>query len=145
MSHIYYLSDNPTEAVQWLMDVDIIRMPIEIAQVLSTVSKRIAGINQLPGDTWAEWAVLNKDNYEELWNYAMDLLDEHYHRFGSRSPQQYRHGISNLIDKLGVIPSWLPEGETTEKPLSSEQGRLQYTEPGSFSTYTHREKPEWKI
>ena len=144
MTHITLLSDDPTEAVQWLMDVDVIRMPIEITQVLSNVSNTKINLENIPKEIWTDWARQNKANYEELWNYGMDILDEHFHRFGSRNHHQYRHGISRILDKLGAIPNHLPEGELTEKPLTPEQARLIYNEPGSFSTYTHREAPPWK-
>jgi len=145
MTHITLLSDDPKEAVEWLMDVDVIRMPIEIAQVLSTVSKRHLSVEHCSPEVWTDWVATNKANYEELWNYAMDILDEHFYRFGSRNNQQYRHGISGLIDKLAAVPSHLPEGDITERPLSTEQARLAYTATkASFTTYTHRSKPEWK-
>ena len=145
MTNILYLSDDPDEAVQWLMDVDIIRMPIEIAQVLSTVTKAKTTIAFAEGDVWSEWAVGNKSNYEELWNYGMDLLDEHYHRFGSRSVNKYKHGIAGLLERLSTIPSHIPDGEMSDKPWTVEQSRLMYTQRGSFSTYTHRTVPQWKL
>ena len=79
------------------------------------------------------------DNYEDLWNYGMDLLDEHYHRFGSRNTHTYRHGSEAAMERLQNLPPIAP----TEKhpcPLLGYEG---YKESGPFMAHSHREIPEW--
>jgi hypothetical protein len=150
MSQIFILSDDPDEAVQWLMDGDVIRMPILITQVLGTATNRFKTtpqkitIEYMKGDPWLEWVLSSEDNYEALWNYGMDLIDEHYHRFGSRGVVKYKHGIAALLNKLGTIPPIPPSETPYPMPLTPEQARAAYHYPGTFSTYTHREEPDWR-
>jgi hypothetical protein len=149
MSRVCYLSEDPEQAVHWLVDADVIRMPIEISQVLLTAWNRIKPgkfskvIEYLNTDPWLEWVMQSQENYEELWNYATDIIEEHYHRFGSRHNPQHKHGVHGLVEKLGELPP-LPEVPRTEFPLSPELARLAYNAEGIFNGYTHRNVPEWK-
>jgi len=149
MTRICLLSTEPDEAVQWLADADVIRMPIEIAQVLLTAWHKVKPghfslvINYLDGDPWLEWVMASAGNYEELWNYGMDLVSEHYHRYGSRRTPPYVHGISRQLESLAALPP-LPSVGLTPLPITTEQARLSYNTAGIFNCYTHRVKPEWK-
>ena len=149
MSRIYRLSEDPDKAVQWLTDADMIRMPIEIGQILLTVWHRakpgtFSKVIEYPdSDPWLEFASASTDNYVELWNLGMDAMDEHDYRFGSRNINKYRHGMTALLNRLQSVPP-LPEIGLTEFPLTPEQTQLAYNTEGIFNSYTHREVPEWK-
>jgi len=148
MTQIAILSDDPDEAVQWLIDEDIIRMPIQVGQVLLTVWNRVEPgrfsktINYLDGDPWLEWTFASSHNYETMWNFGMDLVDEHYHRFGSRQHPPYKHGMWRIFERLQAIP-FLSLDTPTPMPITPEESRLAYHPQGIFSLYTYREKPEW--
>ena len=151
MSRIYFLSEDPDEAVHWLNDGDVIRMPIEIAQVLLTVWSKFPetmrkGITQslvnYPEHLWVPWAEESEANYVFLWNYGMDIIDEHEHRFGRHAVQPYRHGIARCMERLQAVPP-LPQGELAPFPLSIEQAVLTQVDLDKVH-YSHREKPTWK-
>ena len=151
MSRILILSDDPDEAVQWLTDEDVIRMPIEIAQVLLTVWSKfpdaakkgvITTLVMYPEHVWIPWVEESQENYIALWNYGMDILDEHEYRFGKRAVNPYRHGMSKTLDRLQVIPP-LPEGPQTPYPILPHQAVLMQAELVKVH-YSHRDKPTWK-
>jgi hypothetical protein len=151
MSRIYFLSDDPEEAVQWLTDSDVIRMPIEISQVLLAVWSTFPeaerkGVVQtvVPAldNLWTPWAGETQDNYVHLWNYGMDVIDEHEYRFGRHAVQQYRHGMDRSMNRLQAIPP-IPEGALTPYPLSVTEAVLMQVDITKVQ-YSHREKPTWK-
>ena len=145
---IVLLSTDPEEAVQSLSDKDVIRIPIEIAQVLICVWNDIKPgafthmIERSHDVPWINWVKESQDNYNELWGYGMDIVDEHYHRFGSRVNFPYKHSMSKLLDKLGVLPP-LPGIGLTPMPVSIDGCREGYLGKDPFDTYTHRDKPTW--
>lgn len=109
--------------VEQLTDGEVISGPIHVMSTLSSVHNIRRGsqahapmIVLRPGDDpWVDWANQNEANYVELWNYGMDLVDEHYKRFGSKQPYPYKHGCALPLDRLGDVPP-LPEGELTPRP-----------------------------
>ena len=149
---IFFLSNDPDEAVQWLSDADVIRMPIEITQVLMEVWQEIKPgkftkvLADLHSPAWVSWIKESQANYVELWNYGLDLTDEHFHRFGSRiKAHPYRHSMTSLLNRLETLPP-LPQIGLTDMPTSSpEATRLNYRPSGSFGTYTNRDTPPWMI
>jgi hypothetical protein len=148
VTRIAVLSHDPDEAVQWLSDADVIRMPIEITQVLLTIWHKVKPgtfnkmIEYLEGDPWLEWAIRSSDNYTFLWNLGMDLIDEHAFRFGDRAPVPYKHGSFRTMERLGAIPP-IPEQGADPLPIQPDQARLGYHPQGFFKTYTHRDPPPW--
>lgn len=144
---ILYLDADVEEGVKMLYDIDVIRMPINIQQVLETVwgtilkdqSGRMSPRN--PECPWLQWVRQSQENYQELWNYGMDIMEEHFFRFGSRNMHPYRHGSNLGFQRLGNIPKSLPEIEQTPMPLLFEDARELYkTEEGE---YTNRSRPSW--
>lgn len=109
-SRIYFINDDPDVNVQEYRDDDVIGSPIDIGQILAAIWQRhskkaqpmpIAGLD---GDYWLAWAEKSKENYTALWNLGMDLLDEHFHRFGSRISPNYKHGMWRIINEMAAVP-----------------------------------------
>ncbi len=150
ISDILYLDADGPASAQMLIDIHVIRVPIQIQQVLETawymLDKKTAHLGMSPRPDsceWLRWALLNRANYEELWNYGNDVVDEHYFRFGSRNMHPYKHGSGNGITRLGVVPSKLPEGELTPFPISVEDAIQSYLDSKQEIKYTNRSKPTW--
>jgi hypothetical protein len=146
---LVYLSTNPEEAVQWLTDGDVIRLPIEIGQVLVTVwrnvqPRRFGQLIEYSRDhAWVAWAQENQANYIDLWNYALDICDEYEFRFGARLPQIHRHNMVGILTQMEVIPP-LPEADMVSLyPINTDDARANYKGEGVFDKYTNRNQPEW--
>lgn len=149
MRNIVYLDPDAAESVLQLYDQDIIGMPISIGQCLMHVWNTFTPGRFRTGDAvmadpiWYPWAMASKNNYTELWNYGMDIMDEHWHRFGSRNAHPYRHGYSKLFDQLQYVPK-LPDVEMTPLPRTVEDMRAGYPEmTGFWVQFTHRPTPDW--
>lgn len=145
---ILYLDINPEAAVKMLADLDVIRMPIYIQQVLETVwghvlndwDQRMTPCAEF--SPWLVWVREAQPNYEELWNYGMDIIDEHFHRFGSRNMHPYRHGSVEGFNRLGNVPNLIKGVVSTQQPISVDDARTYYHERDGLA-WTNREKPEW--
>lgn len=145
---VVYLHEDAAESVKQLADIDAIRMPIMIQQILETVwgellkdqHERMAP--RSPICPWLLWVKESQANYAELWNYGMDIIEEHFHRFGSRNMHPYRHGSAAGFERLGAVPTALPDKDKTSMPLSVEQARERYAERDDL-VWTNRERPEW--
>jgi hypothetical protein len=122
-------------------------MPIFIQQVLETVWGDILkdyGGRMLARDPkcpWLKWTKESQENYQELWNYGMDIIDEHFFRFGARNFHPYRHGSASGFERLGNIPKRLPSVPMTPMPITPEEARAIYKK--IEGEYTNRRAPEW--
>lgn len=147
-SRLVILSYDPDEMSIWLTDGDVIRLPIEIGQVLTTVwhnvkPNQFGKLIEFSNDhVWVNWAQQNQDNYVDLWNYALDICDEYEFRFSARMPGIFRHNMIDILERLGAIPP-LPDGDRTDYPIAPDQARSVYKGSGVFDKYTNRNKPEW--
>lgn len=145
MRRIVYTNPDGAVSALELYDNDVIGLPITITVYLQAVWHRVKPgtfqpISGLDADPWFVWLLESKENYQELWNYAMDIIDEHEHRFGSQATHPYRHGSTSMIERLGYIPE-LPEVPQTPRPSTPLEGYKTLT--GYWATYTNREKPTW--
>lgn len=156
MRTIVYVHEDPEVCVQQLYDADVIGLPITIEYTLRSVWNKLKpelfdGTAHfiMADDPWFNWVLESKGNYAELWNYAMDIVDEYDHRFGSRTEFKYRHGSLGMLNNLAVAPPIEAEAETP-KPVSIEEARQLYLEERKVHraefmniTFSHREPPEW--
>lgn len=148
VTDIMYLHEDGSESVKLLGDMEVIRMPIMIQQVLETVWGEIMkdmGSRMFPRNPncrWLKWVKESQANYGELWNYGMDIIDEHFFRFGARNLHPYKHGSALGFERLQTIPSKLPDVPMTPMPLSVQEARELYkmTFEGDYS---NRGRPEW--
>jgi hypothetical protein len=118
-------SDDLEEALDLLTIDEVIVFPIRISQILFSVWKQqrkcpIKGaIETLPADhEWVKWASESVENYELLWNFGMDVLDEHAKLYGEVAQHPYVHGSFKLMEELGSLPP-LPAVGLTEKPKAT--------------------------
>lgn len=145
---VLFVDEDPAVSVLKLADYEIIRVPIYIQQILETVWGAILKdqasrmFERAPTCPWLQWVRESQSNYQELWSYGMDIMDEHFHRFGSRNMHPYRHGSAIGFERLGVIPTALPDVPGTIKPISIDDARAYYIERNDL-TYTNRETVVW--
>ena len=118
-------SDDNEEAIDLLTADEIITYPIRVTQILFTVWKQFRkppltrSIELLPLDNeWVKWVSESSDNYEYLWNFGMDLLDEHAKIHGDVAVKPYRHGSFKFMEELGQIPP-LPAVGLTDRPKAT--------------------------
>lgn len=150
MRKIVFVNDDPAKSVEELFDADVIGLPITISFLLKEVWNHLRPSTfpspfkiPMTGDPWFEWVLQSQKNYEEMWNYGMDILDEYSYRFGSRAMVPYKHGSTRLMESLQDLPN-LPAGDVSEMPFTVEQMRDQYRQSREhWDTFTRREKPEW--
>lgn len=116
--NIFALSDNPTEAAQFMCDKHIRKMIIETAQMLSTAcwyhNKNVLDKNTMklykpthvnhPCNKW-----VRENDYNWLWLYChwLALDNEYIHRFGKR------HGSNPSNDRLRLIEVYANDIPTT--------------------------------
>jgi len=144
---IVMLDDDPYKSIEALYDIDVIGFPIAISQTLLSAWHRIKPgtfskmLNLIDGDDiWLDWVLASKGNYEDLWNYGMDIMDEHTHRFGSRATVPYRHGSFATMTRLQSVPDLPQLGLMSPYPGKGREG---YKSKGNFFKHTYREVPEW--
>lgn len=143
---IVMLDDDPFVSIEMMYDVDVIGLPITIGQILLTAWYKVkpgtfADFLKLKAgeDVWLDWVMESQANYVDLWNYAMDIVDEHFHRFGSHAAKPYRHGMKGLLDRLQSVPP-LPDVPLTPYPPTN---KAAYRQIGAFFEHTRREVPAW--
>lgn len=147
VTDILYLHEDGEESAKMLRDLDVIRMPIYIQQVLETVWGDICKdhgtrmIARDPSCKWLKWVKESRENYKELWNYGMDIIDEHFFRFGSRNLHPYKHGSFIGFERLGKVPKAIPDVPMTPLPTSIEEARVIYKKIEGL--HTNRGSPEW--
>ena len=156
MRTIIYVDNDGSESVKQLFDADIIGMPITVEYTLRCAWNTIKPGTfpdtyqlSMTDDPWLKWVLESQENYNELWNYGMDLLDEHMHRFGSRVTSPYHHGSKRQLDRLGALPD-MTETKLTPMPIQVPEARelmreeLKTVRPGfNWAQFSHRETPEW--
>lgn len=84
--NIFALSSDPTEAARWAIDKHVVKMVLETAQILATVSWRY-GIAAPYKPTHANhpctlWAGQTLGNWEWTYQHGIALADEYTRRFG---------------------------------------------------------------
>jgi hypothetical protein len=155
MRTIVYLDEDGATSAEQLYDDDVIGLPITISYTLMNVWRHVSpgsfqiqfNFSPYSDDKWFHWAMESQANYEELWNYGMDILEEYDHRFGSRVQHPYKHGSTPAMNKLGAVPP-LPDLPRSPFPVSVEEARSLYSEwfhkPIVFKPeFSFRERPAW--
>lgn len=135
--NIFYISDNPVQAAQWMVDKHVVKMILESAQLLSTahrlldgemlVSKSKTGRNvkryTLPdardaiiyqathvNHPSAVWCRQSVENYNWLVDHFMALLEEYTYRYGKI------HKCTEIAYELSSPPYNLRDWEMTKMP-----------------------------
>lgn len=149
--NIFILDYDIRKAAEYHCDKHVVKMCIEYAQLLSSVHHSLgvpAGYKLThKNHPCAVWARESMDNYEWLFNLAIDLGDEYTHRYG-----KYHKSIG-VVEEL-PIPELDHKGLTTfpkcvrdelkEIPDVVEAYREYYrTDKANFCTWKNRDIPHW--
>jgi hypothetical protein len=134
----FYLHKDPVIAAEMHCDKHAVKMPVESAQMLSTVHRYLDGKQTFrlsaKGKNMKHWQLAdeNKENKlykvahlnhpstiwtrqsseNYLWHYELfkALLGEYTYRYGKV------HKSAQLLDMLSILPKNIPEGEFTQPP-----------------------------
>ena len=136
--NIFYISDNPVQAAEWMVDRHVVKMILESAQLLSTAHRVLDGLSMVdtsgrrkktiyvipdmfrdinlysathvnhPSAIWARESI---SNYLWLHRHAIALLDEYTYRY------KKVHKCDGLIRSiLSNPPDLLKKTEFTQMP-----------------------------
>lgn len=109
--NIFYLDPDPVAAARAHNDKHVVKMPLETAQILSTVSAHY-GRPAPYKPTHAShpsvlWAARSRANYAWLVRLGLALCTEYYLRFGVRRARQ--HASLTVIEQLAAPPANMPD------------------------------------
>ncbi len=144
--NIFVLDEDPTIAAQYHCDKHVVKMVLETAQILSTVSGRGYKPTHV-NHPCTVWARESKANYQWLYDLGVALGKEYTHRY------RRKHKSSFVIAEQWPCED-LPSGELTPFALAMpdeykvdcpvESYRAYYRgEKAAMLTYKHREVPSW--
>lgn len=158
----FILADTPEDIAKYLCDKHVVKMPLEEAQMLSSVVRRCNpeyadahGLYRLAhaNHPCTLWAGRTRANYSFALSLLEAMLSEYTHRYGKV------HASQRLCAALSGAISFIPEGDLTKHPecfgtrseLVSDDAwpvdsyRAYYhTKQSNFLMWwTKRGKPEW--
>jgi len=150
--NIFYLDESPVLAAQYQVNVHVIKMLLESAQLLST-THHICPKQELPEKFYkkthynhpsAVWARESVDNYEWLCEHAMALCEEYTYRYGKTHASQgviqwCCDNVPNLPD-IGPTPvkPAMPDEYIKDDPVKSYRDYYFYDKGKNI-------KCEWKV
>jgi hypothetical protein len=143
--NIFVLSPNPVKAAQMQCDKHVVKMCLETAQMLSTIS------NGPYKPTHANhpctlWAGANRTNYNWLVKHGLALCDEYTYRYDKR------HKCRDIIESLSTPPEHIPIGITPFAQCMPDECkhtdpmvayRQYYHTKSAFAQWTKRSAPHW--
>ena len=147
--NIFILDNDPIKAAQMHIDKHIVKMPLETAQILST----ICGYPYRPthrNHPCTVWARQTKGNYNWLVQLGFALCKEYSLRYSRR------HKCKDVIEQLKYAPDFIPDGERTPFALAmpdeckQDDAVLAYrtyyrTHKKHIASWINRETPEWML
>lgn len=94
--NIFYLSHDPSECAEWMVDKHVVKMIVESAQLLSTAHRILDGTDKVLPDCREQvlykathanhpsaiWARQSIENYNWLVDHMFSLMGEYTHRYG---------------------------------------------------------------
>jgi hypothetical protein len=132
--NLFYIDHNPIRACLFHVDRHVVKMPLELAQMLSTAHHVIDGAEARSGiykPAYANhpctvWVRENRSNYAFAALMLVGLLDEYRHRYGRT------HGTSRVWTLLSDPPRNLAPGPLTEPPQAMPE---EYKHPDPLTAY----------
>lgn len=103
--NIFVLDTDPSSAARLHLDKHIVKMPLETAQMLSTVNGGTPYRITHKNHPCTIWAGKNKANYRWLVNLGLELCKEYTYRYGKV------HKCQAVIEQLQSPPKSVPDGE----------------------------------
>ena len=153
--NIFVLDTCPTIAAQMQVDKHVVKMPLECAQMLSTVHRQYGSDDvQLYKSTHKHhpctlWAATSRANYAWLFDHFRALNDEYKYRYGNTHLSWLK-----LRDVLAEPPAQMRDDDPTPfaQAMPDEYKhddavvayRAYYiNEKANLLTYTKRDQPTW--
>jgi hypothetical protein len=148
--NIFVLDNNPAKAAALHLDKHVVKMPLETAQMLSTVNGGYPYKATHKNHPCTIWASKSKANYEWLVNLGVELCKEYTHRYGKV------HKCQAVIEQLKNPPECVPDGDlmTFAQAMPDECKREDAVEAyrayyrankAHIAKWTKRDKPEWMV
>lgn len=147
--NIFVLDRDPTVAAMLHLDKHVVKMPLETAQILSTISDGPYKPTHRhhPCTIWARQST---GNYQWLVRLGIALCQEYTHRYGKR------HKSQDVIEQLVTAPVTVPEGEMSEfaqampDACKRADAVLAYREyyrvhKAGMASWKGRDVPEWMV
>jgi len=150
--NIFILDDDMQKCTHAMIDRHIVKMPLEYAQILSTVCRAHGWPTTYEpthiNHPCVKWAQQSLDNYRYLWDLAMATGLEYTRRFGREhlSTDILFHELPYIIDlPLGDLTPFaqcMPEEYRQEDPI--EAYRAYYMgEKSQMASWKHGSPPAW--
>ena len=146
--NIFILDTDPSKAARLHLDKHIVKMPLETAQMLSTVNGGYPYKATHKNHPCTIWARQNKANYKWLVNLGLELCKEYTYRYGKV------HKCQAVIEQLQSPPDSVPDGDMTAfaqampDECKNEDAVLAYREyyrkhKKHIASWKNRDVPEW--
>jgi len=104
--NIFVLDNDPIKAAQLHLDKHVVKMPLETAQMLSSINGGPYKITH-KNHPCTVWARQSKANYNWLVQLGFALCNEYSFRYSKR------HKCRDVIEKLKHAPECVPDGDRT--------------------------------
>lgn len=131
--NIFVLDINPINAARFHLDKHIVKMPLETAQILSTIN----GGPYKPthkNHPCTKWAMESRANYSWLVKFGFALCDEYTFRYGKT------HACEFVIWQCRFAPDSLPDIEMTPFALAMPDDCKQHDAVTSYRSYYKNHK-----
>ena len=147
--NIFALDLDPIMAARLHLDKHVVKMPLESAQMLSTLNAPNAPYKPTHRNhPCTLWAGATSGNYDWLVRLGLSLCDEYTHRYGKE------HKCRAVIEMLRLPPPSVQEGPLTSfaqampDECKQDDGVLAYkgyyrTHKAHIGTWKKRERPEF--
>jgi hypothetical protein len=155
--NIFYIEDEPTEIAKSHVDRHVVKMPVECAQMLSTVLRTQLNIDYgykavYVNHPCTKWTGESLENFKFLLKLGIALCDEYEHRYGKEHAT--KKVLNGMLNYRNEISMGLPNSGFSEPPKCvSEQWKSLNTKEAYRQYYIHvkkrlhnwtnREKPAW--
>lgn len=165
MVNFFYLDKNPHKCAKYYCDKHIVKIPVEIAQILSKIHHvlqtkinfdKIYKNSNVVKETLGPyvWSISSLENYIWTCNLGLELIKEYKYRFNKST-----HKTENVLIYLLENPPIISKKETTPFIMTNKfdmfqyvstnpvlNSRYNYAEMKCFSdNWTKRIKPKWFI
>ena len=157
--NIFYLSPDPVEAAEMHLDKHVVKMILEVAQMLSTAHRLIDGDDNIidpiiykathKNHPCAKWCRESLSNYKWLYNHFCALCDEYTYRYGKvhMTDTKLRHVL--CIPPKGIqdngfteLAQAMPDEFKHDDPVVAYRNYY-IGAKNKFAKWTRRPKPEW--
>lgn len=163
MVNFFYLDQNPSKCAEYYCDKHVIKIPVEIAQILSKIHhilkskidyEKIYANSKVVKETLGPylWSLSSLDNYIWTCDLGLSLISEYKYRFGktthkTESVLEYLKQNPPPINNLGITKFIMTNKYDMYQFVSTnpvKNSRYNYVElKCSNDKWTRRTKPSW--